>query len=250
MHRLGTFLFAWRNWLFTAALLGLLLFCPPVLLFGSRNADFWMDLVGFAVTLAGQGIRTIVIGQTRIESGGSRKKVAAQSLVTRGLLNHVRNPLYIGNLLVVAGLAVIHNNPWVYLLLLPAACIGYQAIVTSEEAYLTQRFGTEYQTYCQRVRRWLPNLRGIGNSLREIPLDWRRILLQEYGSLYLAVALPLALMIYEQLLGPASPGRQGRLSALAWALVLATLAWAWLRRMKLAEVARRRSEAASAALST
>lgn len=242
MRRLGTFLFAWRNWLFTIGLLGLLVFCPPVLFLGSYRADLWLNVLGFTTTLLGQCIRTFVIGQTRIASGGSRRRVDAERLITTGLLAHVRNPLYIGNLLVVVGLVLIHNNPWLYVLLLPAAILGYQAIVSSEEAFLTQRFGAEYQEYCRRVRRWLPNFRGLGDSLRQTRIDWRRVMLQEYGSIYLAIALPLALLIYERLLDTPSPARNLGLNVLWGLLLLTTLAWAWLRRIKLAEVARRRSE--------
>ena len=242
MQRLGTFLFAWRNWLFTAGLLGLLVACPPVLFLGSHRADFWLDLLGMAATLAGQGVRIAVIGQTRIASGGSRKRVDAERLITSGLLAHVRNPLYIGNLLVVAGLVLIHNNPWLYVFLLPAAFLGYQAIVSSEEAFLAQRFGEEYRQYCGRVRRWLPNLRGLRESLRQRQIDWRRVMLQEYGSIYLAVALPLALLIYEQLLQAPSRERSVSLNILWVLLLAATGSWVWFRRIKLAEVARRRGE--------
>lgn len=242
MNRLGTFLFAWRNWLFTIGLLGLLVLCPPIPFLGSRRADLWMNVLGFATTLAGQCIRTFVIGQTRIASGGSRKRVDAERLITTGLLAHVRNPLYIGNLLVVAGLVIIHDNPWLYLLLLPAAFLGYQAIISSEEEFLAQRFGAEYREYCSRVRRWLPNLRGLRASLQQTRIDWRRVMLQEYGSIYLALALPLALLIYERLLEAPSPSRQTGLTILYALMLLVTVAWAWLRRIKLAEVARRRSE--------
>ena len=143
LERVGAVFFAWRNWLFTAGLLGLLILFRPVPLGGSRTADLLMDLFGFVVTLAGQMIRIGVIGYSPIRSGGTRKKVAADSLLTTGLLAHVRNPLYVGNILVMAGLVLIHNNPWVYLLGLPATLFAYTAIVAGEEAFLAGRFGEE-----------------------------------------------------------------------------------------------------------
>jgi len=246
LERLGAVFFAWRNWVFTVTLLGLLFAFRPVLFGGSRSADLWLDLLGLAISLAGQAIRTVVIGQTPIKSGGRMRQVSAEALVTTGLMSHVRNPLYIGNVLVAAGLTVIHNNPWVYGLLLPTTLLAYQAIVVHEEAFLTRQFGAAYQDYCRRVRRWLPSFQGLGRSLRETPFDGRRVMLQEYGSIYLAVTLPLLLMIYEQwspVPGEASP-RGEWLSVLVGLFLLATAAWAAFRRVKLQEVARRRALAA------
>jgi protein-S-isoprenylcysteine O-methyltransferase Ste14 len=244
LERIGAFLFAWRNWVFTAGLLALLAGFRPVPLFGSREADLWLDLFGFALSVAGQGIRIAVIGYSAIESGGQKKKVTAQRLVTCGLLSHVRNPLYLANLLVVAGLAVIHNNPWVYAVAIPVTVFGYVAIVAAEEAHLSGRFGKEYAEYCRRVPRWVPNLRGLHRSLAGIPFESRRVILQEYGSIYIAVALPLLLMLYQQLPGPGSSPERVRLWVLVALFVLATAAWAWLRRVKVHEVARRRAAAA------
>lgn len=243
MKRIGRFFFAWRNCVFTATLLGLLFGCPPVAFRGSQTADHWLNLLGFLVTLGGQGIRALVIGQTPIASGGSHKRVAADSLITFGLLRHVRNPLYLGNLLVVAGLAIIHNNPLVYLLLLPLTVFGYHAIVANEEAFLAHKFGQDYENYCRRVRRWLPKLRGLYLSLRETPINWRRVLLQEYGSLYLAVALPLLLMIYEQILRSGLKGT-AELYFFATLLAVANVTWLGLRRWKLAQVVRHRRNTA------
>jgi protein-S-isoprenylcysteine O-methyltransferase Ste14 len=237
MVRIGTFFFAHRNWVFTVALLAALAGFRPVLLFGSARADLWLDLVGFAVTAAGELLRIAVIGYAPIESGGRKGKVAAARLIRSGLLNHVRNPLYIGNVLVVGGLALVHNSPWVYALGLPFTLFGYSAIVAAEEAFLSRKFGQEYQDYRRSVSRWVPNVRGLRKSVDGVPFDWRRVMLQEYGSIYIAAGLPLAVMLYE---GP--HGETARSWVLAGLLALATIAWLCLRVLKLRVVARRREQ--------
>ncbi|HEU4752259.1 MAG TPA: isoprenylcysteine carboxylmethyltransferase family protein [Armatimonadota bacterium] len=240
LERLGVFLFASRNWLFTAGLLGLLAGFRPVLFWHSERADTWMNLFGLGLTLAGQGLRMAVIGYSPVWSGGTRKRVDAEQLLTTGLFAHVRNPLYIGNLLVVVGLAAIHNNPWVYGVGVPLTLLGYSAIVAAEEGYLLRRFGPDYGAYCRQVPRWVPRLRGLTQSLAGISFDGRRVVLQEYGSVYIALALPLALMLYEHLSGVYGPVSRGEVGVIAGLLAAATLAWGYLRRVKLREVARRK----------
>lgn len=241
LRRLGEFFFAWRNWVFTATLLALLFGLRPALLLGSQAADFWLDLAGIAVALAGQGIRLIVIGFTPIQSGGSRKRIDARRLITEGALSHCRNPLYVGNILVVVGFALVHNHPLLYALAIPLTLFGYTAIVASEEAFLTERFGDEYREYCRRVSRWVPNLGGIKATFSGLRFEGKRALFQEYGSIYLAVAIPLLVILYEQFAGGAPADSPGVLVT-AGLFVALTAAWATVRKMKLADIARRNAE--------
>jgi protein-S-isoprenylcysteine O-methyltransferase Ste14 len=242
LERIGTFFFAWRNWVFTGGLIALLVGFRPVPLFDSPVADLWLDVLGFCLALGGQGIRMAVIGYAPIKSGGSRKKVAAEELVTNGLLNHVRNPLYVGNIMVMVGLVAIHGNPWVCVLGVAVTVFGYCAIVAAEEAFLSRQFGAEYAEYCRRVPRWIPRLRGLRQSLASLEFHRRRVILQEYGSVYIAVAMPLALMIYEQLIDADPPQTEVELWVLVGLWVLATTTWMYFRRVKLAEVARRKQQ--------
>lgn len=241
LARVGEFFFAWRNWVFTATLLGLLFGIRPALFLGSQSADYWLDLAGILVALAGQGIRLVVIGFTPIQSGGSRKRIDAKRLITEGALSHCRNPLYVGNILVVVGFALVHNHPLLYLVGISLTLFGYSAIVASEEAFLTGRFGDEYREYCRRVSRWIPKLQGLKATFSGMRFEGKRALFQEYGSIYLAVAIPLALVIYEQVASGYPANHPGVLTAGALLAVL-TVAWAAVRRMKLADIARRNSE--------
>jgi protein-S-isoprenylcysteine O-methyltransferase Ste14 len=239
LERIGSFFFAWRNWVFSVGLIMVLAVFEPVPFQGEWHRDVWLDGLGLGVTLLGQVIRILVIGYTPIRSGGAKKKVAAEALHTSGLLNHVRNPLYVGNILVTTGLALIHNHPYVYALILPLTLFAYVAIVAAEEAFLTRRFGDSYREYCRRVPRWFPQLHGLGASLREARFDRRRVMRQEYGSLWIALAFPLALMLYERWGEPGAPNPALWQGTLSFLLALTTAAWAYLYFQKKAEVARR-----------
>ncbi|GHA23157.1 methyltransferase family protein [Oceanisphaera arctica] len=76
-------------------------------------------------------------------------------LVTGGIFRYSRNPIYLGDLLLLLAWAVWLGNA-LSLLWLPLF-IGYmnRVQIGAEERALTARFGAEYLDYCSRVRRWL-----------------------------------------------------------------------------------------------
>jgi protein-S-isoprenylcysteine O-methyltransferase Ste14 len=79
-----------------------------------------------------------------------------RQLVIRGPYRFVRNPMYIGAALVLAGLSIFYESISVALyagLFLLAAHIF---VVVYEEPTLRQTFGQEYEVYCARVKRWWP----------------------------------------------------------------------------------------------
>jgi protein-S-isoprenylcysteine O-methyltransferase Ste14 len=77
------------------------------------------------------------------------------TLVEAGPFRFSRNPIYLGFVLVVAGLALRWADLWGWLAV-PAALVALDRLVIArEESYLGARFGTAYGAYARRVRRWL-----------------------------------------------------------------------------------------------
>ena len=79
-----------------------------------------------------------------------------QKLVVEGLHRHVRNPMYLGVLLIVIGQAVLFRST---ALVEYAAAIWLAAhlfVLLYEEPTLQRKFGQEYRDYRQRVPRWIP----------------------------------------------------------------------------------------------
>ena len=76
------------------------------------------------------------------------------TLATDGLYRLSRNPMYLGMLLGLLGLALLLGNAWQ--LLGPALFVGTTSIqIRREEAVLEQHFGANYLNYKARVRRWI-----------------------------------------------------------------------------------------------
>lgn len=202
----GEFLFKWRNTVFPLVMAALLLGFRP---FGAgRPWDLWVDLVALAVILAGSALRVLVVGLAYIKRGGLNKRVYADTLVTEGLFAHCRNPLYIGNLMVLLGILAMHGNPWALALGGAFYLASYGAIVAAEERFLAARFGAEYRAYCARVPRWGIRLAGLGSTLRGFAFNWRRVVVKEYSSICTGAAMVLLVVGVEavQARGPDGAG--------------------------------------------
>jgi protein-S-isoprenylcysteine O-methyltransferase Ste14 len=180
MVKLGNFLFRNRNGIFP--LFYLMLFVPSWEVF--KNPVTAM-IIGFSVTLIGQLTRVITIGLVYIIRGGKDRRVYAEDLVTTGIFAHCRNPLYVGNILILVGLGIASNSLLFMAVFTPLFLLFWQAIVLAEENYLRNKFGEQYNEYCKRVNRWLFNLKGIGATFRSMQFKWKRVIIREYNSTYI-----------------------------------------------------------------
>jgi protein-S-isoprenylcysteine O-methyltransferase Ste14 len=80
-------------------------------------------------------------------------------IVTTGVFSISRNPLYLGGICILAGIALALNLAWVLVLLLPAFVGCHYILVMPEERYLAAKFGEEYRTYAASVYRWIGRAR-------------------------------------------------------------------------------------------
>ncbi len=116
-------------------------------------------VIGFAVVFAGELIRfwgvSIVGAETRTTG-----TVGGTFLITNGPFSYVRNPLYVGNMLLYGGVGVMSMAlfPWMLLVAIAWFYLQYYLIVTREEEYLAATFGGEYDEYRRNVRRFVPRL--------------------------------------------------------------------------------------------
>lgn len=184
MIRIGNFFFKYRNHLFVFLYALLLIPSPQLFTEASCGPTFWQYAfgIGLFITTAGIVIRGLTIGLTFVERGGKDLKIHADALILKGLFVHCRNPLYVGNNLMLLGLGIFSNSLLYVVVVVPVFLFIYQAIVLAEEDFLKGKFGQEYLDYCSRVNRWLPNLKGIGKTLSEMKFNWTRWLFTEYNT--------------------------------------------------------------------
>ena len=78
-----------------------------------------------------------------------------KGLVTEGLFRWSRNPGYVALIVLGVGVAILFDNLWILVLMVPATLIVHREVVLKEEALLEREFGEEYRRYKSRVRRWI-----------------------------------------------------------------------------------------------
>jgi hypothetical protein len=105
--------------------------------------------------------------------------------------------MYVGNFLIATGMVLMYGVLGVFLFVVPFFAFVYLSIVLAEEVYLKEHFGEEYENYIRKVNRFLPDLRGIGKSLRDHRYDWKRALRKDYGTVYLTLAGISSLQIWK-----------------------------------------------------
>ena len=230
--RYGNFLFRYRDAVFPAVLLALFVAFRPRWPAGSERLDNALDTVGVAVATLGQLLRAAVVGYAYIIRGGKDKRVYAEDLVTRGFFNHSRNPLYVGNLLILLGLLLVWNSAPAYAVGVPFFLVGYVAIVAAEEEFLRRKFGAQYDAYAARVPRWWPRLAGLGASLDGMTFNWRRVVLKEYGSAAYWLAGICLLQLADSLAHQPWSARPVYHALLVAAAVVVALLWGWARYLK------------------
>jgi protein-S-isoprenylcysteine O-methyltransferase Ste14 len=157
-------------------------------------------VVGFLILLSGESIRlwgvSIVGSETRTTAGAG-----GTNLITTGPFAYVRNPLYLGNILLYLGIGVMSNAlfPWLVVGGMIFFSLQYFLIVTLEEEYLGKTFGLAYEDYASRVRRFLPRLRKYrAASVGHINSDFLRGLRSEKRTLQALFLISLGLVVLWQ----------------------------------------------------
>jgi protein-S-isoprenylcysteine O-methyltransferase Ste14 len=98
-------------------------------------------------------------GLYRIRNGGGGPgiEVPPKTVVSGGPYRYLRNPMYLGHLIFMAGLAITFSS-WLALALLVFHIAWFQKRVVQDEARLEARFGAPYRDYKARVKRWIPGV--------------------------------------------------------------------------------------------
>jgi protein-S-isoprenylcysteine O-methyltransferase Ste14 len=76
-------------------------------------------------------------------------------IITTGVFSISRNPLYLGGVLLLAGISLTFNLPWATILLIPSMVACHYILIAPEERYLATRFGEPYLAYTATVQRWI-----------------------------------------------------------------------------------------------
>lgn len=147
-HNIRAWMFKYRGYTPIPFLIAMVVFARP---------SITSLCVGFAAVLIGEAIRfwgvSIAGSETRTTG-----RVGGTYLITTGPFAFVRNPLYVGNILLYGGVGIMSMAlfPWLLIVAIVWFVMQYTLIVLQEEEYLAERFGEAYATYRRHVHRFLP----------------------------------------------------------------------------------------------
>jgi protein-S-isoprenylcysteine O-methyltransferase Ste14 len=184
LTRVGGWLFTHRTVIPLPIALALILI-PPA---DSSVGFVWLGvaIVGLGELLRLSAVRHIgTISRTRTDRLGP--------LVASGPFRWVRNPLYLGNMALWVGLALVARLPWLAAPIATLLALEYHAIVRWEEELLTARLGQPYRDYVKAVPRWIPRPPPALAAPKAPTFTWRDTLFSERGTL-MAIAVGFVLL--------------------------------------------------------
>ena len=153
-----------------------------ILYFARPNSPY--SLLGIALITIGEMIRLRSVsfagGETRTMN------VGASSICKSGPYSIVRNPLYIGNVMIYVGFALLAGSVYVVtisLITLSYFLIQYSLIISLEEEALEEKFGDEYITYKKLVPSILPRINNKFRNYDTIPSSLAKTIRTEKRTL-------------------------------------------------------------------
>jgi protein-S-isoprenylcysteine O-methyltransferase Ste14 len=164
-----------------------------VMLPGSESTSPFLVGAGVAITIAGELIR--LWGVHHIGAISRTRSQRLGPLVATGPFALVRNPLYVGNILLWVGFAIAARMLWLAPIILLLLALEYHAIVRWEETLLEARLGQAYREYAARVPRWIPSFHRGDRGLRRAKegFSWSATLFSERGT-FVAMAAGYVLL--------------------------------------------------------
>lgn len=110
---------------------------------------------GSASILLGVVLMVLALGSMRRAKTTPIPHREASRLVSSGVFSLSRNPIYVGDVLILIG-AVLRSQAPILLPLVPLfAWIITRRFIQPEEARLRSAFGADFEEYCARTRRWI-----------------------------------------------------------------------------------------------
>lgn len=199
----GNWLFRWRSFL--------PLVLVPLALLACRESGSFDNTVGpvidglwevgcLVIAFIGLAIRVAVSGTApEGTSGRNTHRQRATVLNTTGLYSMVRNPLYLGNMLIALGIFMIPGTWWLIALVAVGMVLYYERIIYAEEAFLETQFGNAYHAWADRTPMLIPNPSLYRRA--STPFCVRTALRREYSGLYAIVAGTTAIELASDLIG-------------------------------------------------
>lgn len=188
MKKLGNILFKYRSYTPLPFVFLMILFMNPTPV---------TMVAGFLILLIGESIRVWSVSyagsETRTTTG-----VGGSNLVTQGPYAIIRNPLYWGNIMMYAGIGIMSNALFPFLLIIALVYFTFQyyLIIFNEEGYLRITYKENFDTYCSHVYRFFPFPKTLPVAIKsKLIFDLKEGLKSEKRSIQAAVIISIIVLL-------------------------------------------------------
>ncbi|MHB1685983.1 MAG: methyltransferase family protein [Ignavibacteriaceae bacterium] len=168
-----------------------------IIMFLYEDANVWSLIAGFIIALAGEAIRLWGVSWAGSETR-TTGSVGGTFLIISGPFARVRNPLYVGNILMYFGLGIMSFSifPYLQIVALLFFFVQYHFIIKEEEGYLSKAYGKDYQDYLNNVPRFIPRItRYKSKNIEQPPFDFKEGLKSEKRTLQAFTIVSLTIFL-------------------------------------------------------
>ncbi|MCX5695870.1 MAG: isoprenylcysteine carboxylmethyltransferase family protein [Candidatus Omnitrophica bacterium] len=186
MEKQGSWLFRWRSYL---PLLGIPIFIIALRQsgalerrFGDAVGDSW-GACAIIVSFLGLIVRCITAGYApRGTSGRNTKSQVAEMLNTTGMYSISRNPLYLGNFIIVLGITLFIQVWWLALLVWFGFWLYYERIIFTEEEFLRSKFKDQFLQWAAKTPIVIPCFKNWKKP--ELGFSFKTVLRREFSTYF------------------------------------------------------------------
>jgi protein-S-isoprenylcysteine O-methyltransferase Ste14 len=202
LEKQGAWLFKWRSHI-------PLLFIPLFVIalknssfiervFGDNIGDLW-ESIAIMVSFLGLAIRCFTVGYVpRGTSGRNTQSQVAERLNTTGMYSITRNPLYLGNFVIILGVTLFIQVWWLALIVWIGFWLYYERIIFVEEEFLRRKFGEEFIAWAKITPMVIPRFSKWRKA--DLRFSFKTILRREFSTYFAIVAAYFFLEIAEEFL--------------------------------------------------
>jgi len=186
MEKQGRWLFRWRSYL---PLLGIPVFLIAIKhsgilenKFGDSVGDIW-GICAIIISFLGLAVRIITVGYApRGTSGRNTKSQVAETLNTTGMYSVSRNPLYLGNFIIVLGITLFIQVWWLALLVWFGFWLYYERIIFTEEEFLRNKFKDQFMEWAKKTPIVIPRFKNWQKP--ELGFSFKTVCRREFSTFF------------------------------------------------------------------
>ena len=123
----------------------------------TKPSALCLKAAGLCLVLTGLGVRVLAAGFAGRHTRSS--KIEGSKLATEGPYAYVRNPIYLGSVVLGFGMVLLIGDRRLLAVCAVTFLALYFGLIPAEEEFLGQKFQQEYAAYCRQVPRLLPRVK-------------------------------------------------------------------------------------------